>query len=117
MTPTDRGAQYLDLPALEQLARVKIVRKRGRIAGFAAPSVPVDILWCGTNRPRRTREPKRTPLKPGQFTRGPALFYNRWQLQHPPLPFSEMPPDWQLAPPEAFRAGTKNGVYLGDWNE
>lgn len=47
----------------------------------------------------QVREPKRTPLKPGQFTRGPALFYNRWQLQHPPLPFSELPPDWQLAPP------------------
>ena len=230
------GAQFLDLPALEELARVKIVRKRGRIAGFAghgATACPVDVILCGTNRPRRkhgnrrngwsfppavrelllqetqgqtvvhlfggqadfgirmdidpatrphvvgdaflppfprdfcdaaiidppyrqlksqekmalmwaagwiarkyvywfstvwistdrslplrhawlirvgdqcairclqkfeVREPKRTPLQPGQFTRGPALFYNRWQLQHPPLPFVDRP-DWQLAPP------------------
>jgi hypothetical protein len=225
---------FLDLPALQDQARVKIVRKRGRIAGFAKARVPVDVLLCGTNRPRRkygnrrngwsfppavrelllqetqgltvahlfggnadfglrmdidpatkphvvgdaflppfprdfcdvvvldppyqqlkaqekmalmwaagwiarkhvywfstvwiatdrslplvhawlirvgdqcavrclqkfeVREPKRTPLKPGEFTRGPALFYNRWQLQHPLLPFSEVPPDWQIAPP------------------
>ena len=32
---------------------VTIRRKKGRIAGFAAPSCPVDILWCGTNRPRK----------------------------------------------------------------
>lgn len=252
MTPL-RGENLsagLDLSALQEQARVKIVRKRGRIAGFAAPRVPVEILWCGTNRPRRkhgnrrngwsfppavrelllqetqgrsvvhlfggqadfglrmdidpatnphvvgdaylppfprdfcdavildppyqtlrqqekmallwssgwiarqhvywfstvwiatdrtlplvqawlihvgdqcairclqkfeVREPKRTPLQPGQFTRGHALFYNRWQLQHPPLPFREMPPDWQLAPPRNGNAKTDGGVYLGDW--
>lgn len=32
---------------------VEISRKRGRIAGFGAPRVPVDLLWCGTNRPRK----------------------------------------------------------------
>ncbi len=32
---------------------VTIKRKRGRIAGFGKPSVPVEVLWCGTNRPRR----------------------------------------------------------------
>lgn len=32
---------------------VTIRRKRGRIAGFGAPPVPCDLLWCGTNRPRR----------------------------------------------------------------
>jgi hypothetical protein len=247
MTP--RTDQYLDLPALQDQARVKIVRKRGRIAGFAAPSVPVDILWCGTNRPRRkygnrrngwsfppavrelllqetqgltvahlfggaadfglrmdidpatkphvvgdaflppfprdfcdvvvldppyqqlkaqekmalmwaagwiarqyvywfstvwiatdrslplvhawlirvgdqwavrclqkfeVREPKRTPLKPGEFTRGPALFYNRWQLQHPRLPFSEVPPDWQIAPPPA-KGMPKEGITVCIW--
>jgi len=229
----ERSSQFLDLPALSELARVKIVRKRGRIAGFAAPRVPVEILWCGTNRPRRkfgnrrngwsfppavrelllqetqgltvlhlfgghadfglrmdidpatnphvvgdaflppfprdfcdvvvlnppyqydhqdqikalmlaaawisrqsvywfstvsarqwpglrlnhawlvrvgdecairclqkfeVREPKRAPLKPGEFVRGPARFYNRWQLQHPPLPFHDLPQDWQIAP-------------------
>lgn len=252
----DRSAQYLDLPALEQLARVKIVRKRGRIAGFAghgATAVPVDVLLCGTNRPRRkhgnrrngwsfppavrelllqetqglsvlhlfgghadfglrmdidpatnphvvgdaflppfprdfcdvvildppyqmlrmdekkalmwaaawiarkrvywfstvwastdralplvhswlirvgdqcairclqkfeVREPKHTPLTAGQFTRGPALFYNRWQLKHPPLPFAEFPPDWHLAPPRNANAkAANNGVYLGDWRD
>lgn len=32
---------------------VKIVRRRGRIAGFARAGVPVEVLWCGTNRPRK----------------------------------------------------------------
>ncbi len=32
---------------------VTIKRKRGRIAGFGAPPCPVEVLWCGTNRPRR----------------------------------------------------------------
>jgi hypothetical protein len=32
---------------------VTIKRRRGRIAGYSAPRVPVDVLWCGTNRPRR----------------------------------------------------------------
>lgn len=32
---------------------VEISRKRGRIAGFGSPSIPVDTLWCGTNRPRK----------------------------------------------------------------
>ncbi|HEV3041897.1 MAG TPA: hypothetical protein VHA33_29300 [Candidatus Angelobacter sp.] len=36
-----------------QLGLVAIRRKRGRIAGFGSPSVPVEVLWCGTNRPRR----------------------------------------------------------------
>src|SRR5258708_33071051 len=27
-------------------------RKRGRIAGFGKCPVPIDALWCGTNRPR-----------------------------------------------------------------
>jgi hypothetical protein len=248
-------SDHLDLTALAEKARVKIVRRRGRIAGFAAPSVPVEILWCGINRPRRkhgqrrdgwsfppavrelllketegrtvvhlfggradfglrmdidpatnphvvgdaflppfprdfcdvvildppyqmlrpeqkkallwaaawiarryvywfstvwvhvdrslplvhgwlihagdqcairclqkfeVREPKRTPLKPGEFTRGPALFYNRWQLQHDPLPFPEMPPDWKLAPARKngnSSGANPNGVYLGDWHE
>jgi hypothetical protein len=250
------GAQFLDLPALQESARVKIVRKRGRIAGFAGrggTAVPVDVLLCGSNRPRRkhgnrrngwsfppavrelllqetqgltvvhlfggqadfgvrmdidpatrphvvgdaflppfprdfcdvviidppyrqlkqqekiallwaagwiarkhiywfstvwistdrslplvhawlirvgdqcairclqkfeVREPKRTPLKPGEFTRGPALFYNRWQINHPPLPFADMPPDWRVAPPRNGIANHANsGVYLGDWRE
>lgn len=47
------GSQ-IDLPPdLEQIARVKIVRKRGRIAGFGRPRVPVEVLWCGSNRPRK----------------------------------------------------------------
>lgn len=32
---------------------VEIVRRRGRIAGFGFPKCPVDVLWCGTNRPRK----------------------------------------------------------------
>lgn len=32
---------------------VEISRKRGRIAGTALPPVPVQILWCGTNRPAK----------------------------------------------------------------
>ncbi len=32
---------------------VTIRRKRGRIPGFGKPNVPVEVLWCGTNRPRR----------------------------------------------------------------
>lgn len=40
-------------PDLEQIARVKIVRRKGRIAGFGRPRVPVEVLWCGTNRPRK----------------------------------------------------------------
>lgn len=32
---------------------VEISRKRGRIAGFGSPSVPLELLWCGTNRPRK----------------------------------------------------------------
>lgn len=35
------------------LGLVEISRKRGRIAGFGMPKVPVQILWCGTNRPRK----------------------------------------------------------------
>ena len=35
---------------------VTITRKRGRVAGFGAPPVPLDILWCGTNRPRKKLE-------------------------------------------------------------
>lgn len=41
------------MPKTSQPGLVTIQRKRGRIAGFGAPSVPVEILWCGTNRPRR----------------------------------------------------------------
>jgi hypothetical protein len=37
----------------DPLGLVKIVRKRGRIAGYSHPPVPTDILWCGTNRPRK----------------------------------------------------------------
>jgi hypothetical protein len=151
------------LPSLAEQARVTIKRKRGRIAGFAKSRVPVDVLLCGTNRPRRkfgnrrngwrfppvhiytdlrlpmvhewlvrvgdqcairtlqkfeVREPKYTPLKPGEFQRGPALFYNRWQLQEQPLPFAELPPDWNLAPPPKNRGAqppSPAGVYLGDW--
>lgn len=32
---------------------VEITRKRGRIAGFGASPVPLDLLWCGTNRQRK----------------------------------------------------------------
>ncbi len=32
---------------------VEISRKRGRIAGFGSPFFPIDVLWCGTNRPRK----------------------------------------------------------------
>lgn len=32
---------------------VTIKRRRGRIAGFGKPRVPVEVLWCGTNRPRK----------------------------------------------------------------
>jgi hypothetical protein len=39
--------------AKSQPGLVTINRRRGRIAGYSAPSVPVDVLWCGTNRPRR----------------------------------------------------------------
>ncbi len=35
------------------LGLVKITRGRGRIAGYSGPNVPVEVLWCGTNRPRR----------------------------------------------------------------
>src|SRR6266404_679551 len=38
---------------LGQIGKVIIKRRRGRIAGFGAPSVPVQVLWCGTNRPRK----------------------------------------------------------------
>ncbi len=35
------------------LGFVEIHRKRGRIAGFGKCPVPIDVLWCGTNRPRK----------------------------------------------------------------
>lgn len=35
------------------LGLVTIRRKKGRIAGFGAPRIPVQTLWCGTNRPRK----------------------------------------------------------------
>lgn len=38
---------------MTQPGLVTIKRRRGRIAGYSAPNVPVDVLWCGTNRPRR----------------------------------------------------------------
>ena len=38
---------------VKQIGFVGISRKRGRIAGFGAPPVPLDLLWCGTNRPRK----------------------------------------------------------------
>lgn len=36
-----------------QIGLVTITRKRGRIAGFGAPPVPLKLIWCGTNRPRK----------------------------------------------------------------
>lgn len=38
---------------LSEVGLVKIRRKKGRIAGWAKPPCPVDVLWCGTNRPRK----------------------------------------------------------------
>lgn len=237
-----------ELKKLQEMAVVKIRRKRGRIAGFAAPRVPVEILWCGTNRPRRkygnrrngwsfppavrelllqetegrtvlhlfggqadfgvrmdldpatnphmvgdawlppfprdsfdvvvldppyaqlrqqekfalmwaacwiarqhvywfstvwiasdrslpldrawlirvgdqcairclqkfaVREPKRRPLQPGEFKRGEALKYNRWQFTHPGLPFPDLK---QIVSGGRRQIPTpENGVYLGDW--
>ena len=42
-------AKQPDLPP----GLVAIQRKKGRIAGWAKPTVPVEIIWCGTNRPRK----------------------------------------------------------------
>lgn len=237
------------------LGLVTIKRKRGRIAGYSAPNVPVEVLWCGTNRPRRkhgnrkngwsfppavrelllqetqgrtvvhlfggradfgirldmdpltnpdfvgdaflppferdsfdvvvldppywrmnrqeiiavmraaawiarqhvywlhtvwiatnrvlplehawlirvgdqcairtlqrfgVREPKLEPLKPGEFTRGHALKYNRWARAGEPLPFAD---SMQIGPSAAVRqiiapGGPEQieGVFLGDWN-
>lgn len=39
--------------AANQPGFVEISRKRGRIAGFGKPAFPVDVLWCGSNRPRK----------------------------------------------------------------
>ncbi len=36
-----------------QIGFVEISRKRGRIPGFATPPCPCEVLWCGTNRPRK----------------------------------------------------------------
>lgn len=41
------------LSADRQIGLVQIRRKRGRIAGYAKPSYPVDVLVCGTNRPQK----------------------------------------------------------------
>jgi len=38
---------------------VEISRARGRIAGWAKPRIPVKILWCGTNRPRKKHGQRR----------------------------------------------------------
>lgn len=38
---------------------VRISRARGRIAGWAKPRIPVQILWCGTNRPRKKHGARR----------------------------------------------------------
>lgn len=59
MKPHTSACNALDFAALQEQARVQIIRKRGRIAGFAAPSMPVEILWCGTNRPRRKHGQRR----------------------------------------------------------
>ncbi|HZU33690.1 MAG TPA: hypothetical protein VFB79_21430 [Candidatus Angelobacter sp.] len=37
----------------QQIGLVTIKRRKGRIAGFGLPKIPVQILWCGTNRPRK----------------------------------------------------------------
>lgn len=76
------GAQYLDLPALQ-----------GKGAGK-------DRAQARTHC-RELSGLQRRAFGFTHFTRGPALFYNRWQLKNPPLPFAEMPPDWQIAPPPA----------------
>lgn len=36
-----------------KLGFVEIRRRRGRIAGYSAPRIPVKVLWAGTNRPRK----------------------------------------------------------------
>lgn len=41
------------LARLSQSSVVTIRRKKGRIAGWARPRVPVKVLWCGTNRPAK----------------------------------------------------------------
>ncbi len=38
---------------MEGVRPIEIKRNRGRIAGFGRPRVPCEVLWCGTNRPRK----------------------------------------------------------------
>lgn len=54
-----RGGQSEEVKPRAQLGLVTIRRKRGRIAGFAAPKAPVTILWCGSNRPRKKHGQRR----------------------------------------------------------
>lgn len=39
--------------ARDPYAPIEILRAKGRIAGFALPKVPTQIIWCGTSRPRK----------------------------------------------------------------
>jgi hypothetical protein len=71
------------------------------------------------------REPKLKPLAPGEFTRGEALRYNRWQLEAQRLPFTdflqigdpaaEQMPGGKYPLPAARAAQISEGVFLGDW--
>lgn len=63
------------------------------------------------------REPKHTPLGPGQFKRGHALKYNRWARAGEPLPFSSsFTIGRELSEPMPPTGQAKTRVFMGDWN-
>jgi hypothetical protein len=80
---------------------VTIRRKKGRIAGFANAPCPVDVLWCGTNRPRK---------KYGERKNG-------WSF--PPAVRELLLQETQGLTVLHLFGGqadlTTTGVYLGDW--
>jgi hypothetical protein len=90
--------------------------------------LPLEHAWlirvgdqCAIRTLQRfgVREPKLEPLKPGEFTRGPALKYNRWLKAGEPLPFTDSTQIGPMRSAQIVRPGgpkqISEGVFLGDW--
>jgi hypothetical protein len=69
----------------------------------------------------RPRLPKLEPLRPGDFTRGHPLKYNRWTTANAQLPFPDLlraPASNQPIASNRLRAGKQirsSNVFCGDW--
>ena len=118
-------------PPYWRMNRQEIIAVMRAAAWIATNRVlPLEHAWlirvgdqCAIRTLQRfgVREPKLEPLKPGEFTRGHALKYNRWARAGERLPFTD---SMQIGPPAAVGqiivpggpAQISEGVFLGDWN-